>query len=34
MTYKKRLHSINPCTSKEKEYLKTKKKVMKDKKKY
>ena len=32
MTYKKRLHILNPCTSKEKGFLKTKKKVVKDKK--
>ena len=25
MTYKKRLHDLNPCTSKEKAFLKTKK---------
>ena len=27
MTYKKRLHALNPCTSKEKAFLKTKKKT-------
>tara|TARA_B110000438_G_C15316827_1_gene437753 strand:+ start:351 stop:479 length:129 start_codon:yes stop_codon:yes gene_type:complete len=26
MTYKKRLYALNPCTSKEKAFLKTKKK--------
>ena len=26
MTYKKRLHALNPCTSKKKAFLKTKKK--------
>jgi hypothetical protein len=30
MTYKKRLHALNPCTSKEKAFLKTKKKSKKD----
>ena len=29
MTYKKRLHALNPCTSKEKAFLKTKKKAVK-----
>jgi len=30
MTYKKRLHALNPCTSKEKAFLKTKKKPKKE----
>jgi|TARA_B110000467_G_C18057801_1_gene334601 hypothetical protein len=32
MTYKKRLHDLNPCTSKEKAFSKTKKKIIKSKK--
>ena len=32
MRYKKRLHALNPCTSKEKLFLKIKKELIKDKK--